>query len=256
MRTPILLTTLSVLSLAGCVHRELVQKTFDPPYPERSSAGDPILAVFVGRIPCVVTSCDMRKIELVLYGRDSEQVPTTYWLGQVGGRMGNAWLVQRGTWTGRRGVQQYPDALVYVLDSNADPSLQYLWRVNDEILLVLDQSMRPRAGNGAWGFMLSRDCTPYGPRTYLYDQRAKRFVAPPSSGSGCARPIARTRPAFKFWDRSAYLGQEPSLAIKSRLSAEPSFEPSRFVHPLEVRAGYTPHQALIPRGCSPRNCEN
>ena len=52
MRTPILLITLSVLSLVGCVHPEPVQTTFDPPYPERSRAGDPILAVFVGRIPC------------------------------------------------------------------------------------------------------------------------------------------------------------------------------------------------------------
>jgi hypothetical protein len=191
MRTLILLTTLSVLSLAGCAYRQLAQKTFDPPYPERSSAGDPILAVFVGRIPCVVNGCNMRKIELVLYGRDDGRVPTTYWLGQVGVGMGNDWLVQLGTWTDRRGVQGYPDAFVYVLDTNADPSLRYLWRVNEEVVLVLDQSMRPRAGNGAWGFMLSRDCTPYGPRTYLYDQRAKRFVAPASSGSSCAPPIAK-----------------------------------------------------------------
>ena len=191
MRTPILLITLSVLSLVGCVHPEPVQTTFDPPYPERSSAGDPVLAVFVGRIPCVVKGCNMRKIELVLYGRDDGQVPTTYWLGQIGVGMGNDRLVQQGKWTGRRGVQEYPDALVYALDTSADPSLQYLWRVNDEILLVLDQNMRPRAGNGAWGFMLSRNCAPYGPRTYPYDQRAKRFVAPASSDSSCAPPIAK-----------------------------------------------------------------
>jgi hypothetical protein len=43
-----------------------------------------------------------------------------------------------------RGVQEYPDALVYALDGSADRSLQYLWSVNDEILLVLDQNMRPR----------------------------------------------------------------------------------------------------------------
>jgi hypothetical protein len=66
MRTPILLITLSVLSLVGCAHPEPVQTTFEPPYPERSGAGDPIFAVFVGRIPCVVKGCDMRKIELVI----------------------------------------------------------------------------------------------------------------------------------------------------------------------------------------------
>jgi hypothetical protein len=133
----------------------------------------------------------MRKIELVLYGRDDGRVPTTCWLGQVGVGTGNDWLVQQGTWTDRRGVQGYPDAFVYVLDAYADPTLRYLLRVTEEVVLVLDQSMRPRAGNGAWGFMLSRDCTPYGPRTYLYDRRAKWFVAPASSGSSCAPPIAK-----------------------------------------------------------------
>ena len=190
MRTMILLITLSVLSLVGCVHPEPVQTTFDPSYPERRSVGDPILAVFVGRIPCAAKGCEMRKIELVLYGRDDGQVPTTYWLGQIGVGMGNDRLVQQGTWTGRRGVQEYPDALVYALDTNADPSLQYLWRVNDEILLVLDQDLRPRAGTGAWGFMMSRDCAPYGSRTYPYDTRMKRFIAPKSSKSGCPRQTA------------------------------------------------------------------
>src|ERR1700694_1810892 len=103
MRTPILLITLSVLSLVGCVHPEPVQTTFDPSYPERSSAGDPILAVFVGRIPCAVKGCNMRKIELILYGRDDGQVPKTYWLGQIGVGMGNDRLFLQGKKTGRRG---------------------------------------------------------------------------------------------------------------------------------------------------------
>ena len=177
MKSPILPITLSALSLIGCVHHEPVQTTFDPPYPERNSAGDPILAVFAGRIPCAVMGCEMRKVELVLYARDDAHVATTYWLGQIGVGMGNDRVVQQGTWAGRRGAQDYPDALVYALDKSAEPSLQYLWRVNDEVLLVLDQNMRPRAGNGAWGFMLSRNCAPYGPRPYPYDQRARRFVA-------------------------------------------------------------------------------
>jgi hypothetical protein len=184
MQTQRLLITLSVLSLVGCVHPERVQTSFDRPYPERNSAGDPILGDFLGRIPCALEGCKMRKVELVLYG--SEEVPTTYWLGQVGVGMGNDRLVQQGTWTRRRGVEEYPGAIVYALDSSADPSLQYWWRVNDEILLELDPTMRPKAGSGAWGFMLSRDCAPYAPRSYAYDARAKRFVAPASRSSSCA----------------------------------------------------------------------
>ena len=189
MKTSMLAIVGVVAVLTGCIHTEPVQTTFDRPYPERNSAGDPILAVFVGRIPCAVEGCEMRKVELVLYGREGGQVPTTYWLGQVGVGMGNERVVREGNWSGGRGVPEYPQALVYTLDANADPSLQHLWRVDDEVVLVLDQSLRPRAGNGAWGYMLSRDCAPYGPRTYAYDKRTKRFVAPTSNRFTCSRPI-------------------------------------------------------------------
>jgi hypothetical protein len=183
MKSAMLLFPVSVLTLLGCVHHA-VQTTFDPAYPERNGAGDPIVAVFEGRIPCAIQGCEIRKVELVLYGRDAGRIPTTYWLGQLRVGMGNDRLVQQGAWIVRRGLQEYPDGLVYALDSSADPSLRYLWRVNDEIVLVLDQNLRPQAGNAAWGSMLSRDCTPYGPKTYPYDERAKRFV-PSANGSNC-----------------------------------------------------------------------
>jgi hypothetical protein len=186
MKVGVHLPAVSVLVLLGCVHQP-VQTTFDPAYPERNGAGDPVVAVFEGRIPCDVQGCDKRKVELVLYGRDAGRNPTTYWLGQVRDGMGDDRLVRQGTWSVRRGLQEYPDGLVYALDAGAEPSLQYLWRVNDDVILVLDQNLRPQAGNAAWGFMLSRDCTPYGPRTYPYDERAKRFV-PSASGSNCAPP--------------------------------------------------------------------
>jgi hypothetical protein len=185
MKSRFSLLTVSLLVLLGCVHQDPVQTTFDPAYPERNSAGDPIVAVFQGRIPCAIQGCEMRKVELVFYGRDAGRTPTSYWLGQVGVGLGNESLVQQGAWTARRGLQEYPDGLVYELVSSADASLQYLWRVNDEIVLVLDQKLRPKAGNAAWGFMLSRDCAPYGPRTYPYDARAKRFVAS-AQVSSCA----------------------------------------------------------------------
>jgi PAS domain-containing protein len=178
------LLTLSMFTLLGCACHVPVQATFEPTYPERNSDGDAIAAVFEGRIPCEVQGCDKRKVELVLYGREAGTIPTTYWLGQVS--VGNDRHVQRGTWTTRRGLQQYQSGLVYVLDSNADPSLQYLWRVSDDVVLVLDRDLRPVAGNAAWGRMLSRDCTPYGPRTYPYDERTRQFV--PESETRCTPP--------------------------------------------------------------------
>lgn len=185
MKRAAIVTMLSVV-LAGCVSSAPVQTTFDRPYPARNSAGDPIVAVFVGRIPCASSACEMRKVEIVLYGRERGWVPTTYWMGQIGVGLANDRVVEEGTWSERRGAQDYPGATVYALDRPADRSLQYLWRVNDEVLLVLDQSMRPRAGNAAWGYMLSRDCAPYGPRHYPLDERTQRFIAAPGD-STCSR---------------------------------------------------------------------
>jgi hypothetical protein len=60
MKPNLFLLTLSVLTLLSCVHRNPVQTTFVPAYPERNSVGDLIVAVFAGRIPCAVEGCEMR----------------------------------------------------------------------------------------------------------------------------------------------------------------------------------------------------
>jgi hypothetical protein len=127
--------------------------TFDPPYPERDAAGSSILAVFDGRIPCFVVNCERRKVTLVMYHDHATTGPSMYWLGIVG-LLGNEREVVRGTWGIRRGVEEYPDAEVYALDGQAPVDLRYYWRLTQDILLPLDQSMRPMAGNAAWGFML------------------------------------------------------------------------------------------------------
>jgi hypothetical protein len=180
------LSALALLTLLGCISRAPVQTTFDPAFPERNSAGDSIAAVFEGRIPCADQGCEMRKVELVLYGREAGSIATTYWLGQLKVGLGNDRLVHQGNWTARRGLPEYPNGTVYELDSGADPSLRHLWRVSDDVILVLDQSLRPLPGTAAWGRMLSRDCTPYGPRSYPYDVRAKRFAPEPENS--CAPP--------------------------------------------------------------------
>jgi hypothetical protein len=143
--------------------------TFDPPYPETNANGDPIRAVLEGRIPCTVADCARLKVQLVLYENRNDKTPSSYWLGLIGAS-GNDRVVRQGTWRARHGVQGYPDALVYVLDDHADEDLRYFWRVNDKILLVLDERMNPKVGNAAWGYMLSRYEAPYGPRTYVYQR--------------------------------------------------------------------------------------
>jgi hypothetical protein len=151
------------LSKNGYFHQAAV--IFEPPYPEVNADGDPILAVFEGRIPCAVANCEKLKVGLVLYQSRKAKSPTTYWLGIIGTN-GNDRIVTQGTWTIRRGAKEYPEAVVWELDSNAPLDLRYYWRVDENILLPLDQSMSPKVGNAAWGYMLSRFAEPYGPRTY------------------------------------------------------------------------------------------
>lgn len=176
MKTSLLTTMLLALTLTGCVHSDIVLKSFDPPYPKRNENGDSIFAVYEGRTPCGAEDCEKLKVELVLYRNPATQAPTTYWLGLIGVGQGNNRIVTQGNWSTTRGAQDYPEAVVYALDANTDSERRYYWRVNQDILLALDQNMRPKVGNAAWGYMLSRDATPYGPRTYRYDQRTRRFL--------------------------------------------------------------------------------
>jgi hypothetical protein len=187
MKTHRLAATLIVLvslALVGCAATDKVQTTFDPPYPERNAHGDPLLAVYEGRIACAFVDCEVMKVRLVLYHHAQTKAPTTYWLGFIGVGQGNAGTVTQGTWTSGRGIHDYPDAVVYRLDANTNLHLRTYWRINEDILLTLDPTMRPKAGNSAWGSMLSRYTGPYGPRTYPYDDRARRFVAPRGSSPG------------------------------------------------------------------------
>ncbi|MFS8131484.1 MAG: hypothetical protein ACMG57_05940 [Candidatus Dojkabacteria bacterium] len=139
--------------------------TFAPPYPEFNTNGDPILAVFEGRIPCKASNCEKLKVGLVLYQNKETLTPTTYWLGLIGAS-GNDRVVTQGTWTIQKGIKDYPEAVVYKLDSNTEADFQNYWRLNEDIILPLDQNLNPKVGDAAWGYMLSRYSAPYGPRTY------------------------------------------------------------------------------------------
>jgi hypothetical protein len=156
-------------ALFGQRSSKTLTATFDPPYPEFNAKGDPIQSVMEGRVACQATGCDKLKVTLVLYAKAQDRSPSSYWLGIIG-TSGNDRVVSQGAWEMRKGVEGYLEAAVYALDSDAGLGLQYFWRVNDDILLVLDERMRPRSGDSAWGYMLSRLEAPYGPRTYTWTQ--------------------------------------------------------------------------------------
>ena len=139
---------------------------FKPPFPELSSTGEPIRAVYEGRVPCE-RPCQVLKVSLVLYGNPSSGAAGTYWLGLVQVAVSDDRIVRNGAWTTRRGAAGAPDATVYELDVNAPAGLRRYWAVSNDVLLPLDdQTMSPRVGTGAFGYVLSRYSGTYGPRTY------------------------------------------------------------------------------------------
>jgi hypothetical protein len=148
----------------GCSQKAAT--TFDPPYPERNVNGNPIFVVFEGRVPCTIPKCTVTKVQLVLYQNQETGAPATYWLGLVHVGLGNERIVTEGAWEIQHGVNQYPEGVVYKIDSKTDVAFQYYWRVSDRILLILDENLSPKVGNAAWNYALSRYDAPYGPRAY------------------------------------------------------------------------------------------
>jgi hypothetical protein len=150
----------------SCTAPQTQTLTFKPPYPRTDTGGAPILASFQGRIanPAPGKYADKLKVWLVLYG--THQSASTYWLGVVGEQSDDR-MISQGTWRISTGAAGFPEAVTYQLDDKSPAGLRHFWRAGEDVLLILDNQGVPRAGNSAWGMMLSRDIAPYGPRTYV-----------------------------------------------------------------------------------------
>ena len=119
-------------------------------------------AVFQGRTPC--GDCQLVKMSLTLY-RSSDGVPTGYKLARSFVGKGNDRYVTEGQW---KSVSAGGHPIVYQLDANSPADLASysvqgpknevasFLPVGHDILLLLDQNLKPRVGNGAFSFTLSR----------------------------------------------------------------------------------------------------
>jgi hypothetical protein len=155
-----ILAIVSVLALAGGLwmfqsgYLRQAPPAFAPPYPSLDANGAPVMGVFEGRTPCA--DCEKIKMALALYENRETKEPSTYWLARVYGGKSDDRVVTEGTWSKRRGTREYPDAVVYELDSSTPEDLRRYWRISEEIMLPLDRDMNLKAGNASWGYMLSR----------------------------------------------------------------------------------------------------
>lgn len=119
---------------------------------------------FDGRTPC--GDCQLVKIRLTLY-RLSDGTPTTYRLARLYVGRGNDRYITEGEW---KSVSAGGYPVIYQLDANSPADLASFGEraprgaggvatflpVGEDILLLLDQNLKPRVGDGAFSFTLSR----------------------------------------------------------------------------------------------------
>lgn len=147
---------------AGCNPAEPTKPaTIVPWYPESNEAGDPVFAVFEGRIPCADPArvgCDKIKVALVIYHDAKSKNLTTYKLARiyVATSPDGSREVVSGSLKVARGTKLHADETVYQLDAAAPKEFQNYWLIGDDILFFLDDNLKPMVGTAGWSYVLNR----------------------------------------------------------------------------------------------------
>lgn len=141
---------LSIL-IASCKKEEI---TPSPWYPEKNELGEDVLWVFESRVPCL--DCERVKLALVLYGDSQTSVPSTYKMARVYVGKGNDRLTNEGTVNVTQGTSLSPQHAVYQLTTNAPTEYKIFWRINADLLFILNEDLTPRVGDAGHGYVLNR----------------------------------------------------------------------------------------------------
>ncbi|MBL0911125.1 MAG: copper resistance protein NlpE N-terminal domain-containing protein [Bacteroidia bacterium] len=123
-------------------------------YSETSENGDPILGVYESRIPC--NDCERLKFAIVIYGNSQTNVPVTYamsriYVGKSEDRVsntGNVEIVQ--------GTAIDTAHIVYRLTTGAPEEYRSFWKIDENLLFILDDDLSPRVGDAGYGYVLNR----------------------------------------------------------------------------------------------------
>jgi hypothetical protein len=122
-----------------------------PPSPLSVPAGSRLLGVFEGRVPC--EGCERIDVFLALFVSEQNDAPTTYLLSMAYVGTEAARQEKLGRWS-----RQTLDTseVVYQLGAPSPPGLAQYLVIDEEVLLVLDEELNLRVGDGAHAFALSR----------------------------------------------------------------------------------------------------
>jgi|GEM_PF-1281297 len=123
-------------------------------YPETNENGDPVLGVYESRIPC--SDCERLKFAIVLYGNGQTNLPVTYamsriYVGKSEDRVsntGNVEIVQ--------GTAIDTAHIVYRLTTGAPEEYRSFWKIDENLLFILDDDLSPKVGDAGYGYVLNR----------------------------------------------------------------------------------------------------
>ena len=125
-----------------------------PWYPETNANGDAVLAVFESRIPC--SDCERLKLALAVYGNAQTNLPSTYMMSRIYVGKNNDRVSNSGKMIVTQGTSLDPLHTVYKLTSGAPVEYQFYWKINEDLLFVLDANLTPMVGDAGHGYVLNR----------------------------------------------------------------------------------------------------
>jgi NlpE N-terminal domain len=141
----------AVLAASGCAADDV-----PPPWPPPEAIPEgTMVGMFEGKFPCA-DGCEKVKTALLLLQDPVSRAPTRYLQRQIGVGQGNSADDTTGVWRLRQGTKTDADATVCELQPDGGRPLIHYLKVDDNILLLLDEQLRPRVGNASYSFTLSR----------------------------------------------------------------------------------------------------
>ena len=125
-----------------------------PWYPETNANGDSVMGEFGSRIPCA--DCERLKFSLVIYEDAQTKLPTTYMMARVYVGRDESRIINSGNIQVRLGTALDPNHTVYELISGAPSEFTLFWKVDENILFILDPNRQPKVGDAGYGYALNR----------------------------------------------------------------------------------------------------
>jgi len=139
------------LFMTSCKKDEVL---ISPWYPETNANGDSIIAVYESRIPC--PDCERLKFALAVYGNIQTNSPLTYMMSRVYVGKSDDRLTNSGDINIIQGTSLDSLHTVYKLVSGAPSEFKSFWKMNDDLLFILDDNLTPRVGDAGHGYVLNR----------------------------------------------------------------------------------------------------